>query len=407
MKKKNRIKNFLEDWKFLYDGSLLGFSPKTFFLALKQFYKSEKLTIFDGQIVVNHAMPRFPSKYVSNYLLYLKKIRKKDNWPPLNFFLSVTDRCPSNCIYCYNDCSKKSNSQSELSLKQIKEILEYFKKNEPTMFQCCITGGETMLRKDIVEIVREASKDFFTFLNTSGIGFTEEKAAALKEAGLGIFKVSLDHFDRDFINERRGHPMAFDSAVNAIKIGVRSGLYTSVGAVASRRLLSKDDFFSFVEFLEKLGANDLRLYSYKQSGKGVAGEFFTKEEEDRLGEYQMIVNKNRRLKIKMMSMPFLESPSLFGCNAGSRHFCFAADGTVSPCPYLTIPVGNINHEPIGKILSRLKECLPEPHRFCATNYLLSKGFDLNELWKKNDIEKNCGILKNIPKTKLPDIYKKF
>lgn len=404
--KKNQFKTVLENWQFLFDGSLRGNSLKSSFWGFKQILKSEKLTIFDGKIDINHALPRFPSKYTSNYLLYLKKI-KLGEWPLLNFFLSVTDRCPSNCLYCYNSSSSVNKNKPELSLDKIKDTLAYFKKNEPTVFQCCITGGEPMLRKDIIEIVQEASKDFFTFLNTSGIGFTEEHAKQLKKAGLGTLKVSLDYFDRDFINKRRGSSVAFDSAISAIQMAVKNGLYTSVGAVASRHLLVKKNFLSFIDFLEKLGVNDLRLYPYKKSGRAINGEYFTKQEEKKLGEYQLLINKNKKFKIKMMSMSFIESAEFFGCNAGNRQICINADGSATPCPYLTYSLGNINHESLETIINRAKDCFPKPRRFCTTNYLAEKKINLNDSHCKNNIQKNCELLKNVPETDLPDFYKKI
>ncbi|MEI6597167.1 MAG: radical SAM protein [bacterium] len=406
MIKNKKIKKIVDNWGFLFDGSLGGISFKSVFFAFKQALESEKLTIFNGQIDTNHGLPRFPSKYFSNYLLYLKKVREGEM--PLSFiFLSITDRCPSNCLYCYNNSSSVDENRSELSFDKIKEILVYFKENEPTVFQCCITGGEPMLRKDIIEIVRESSKNFFTFLNTSGEGFTEKHAKQLKEIGLGVLKVSLDHFDRDFVNERRGNALAFDSAISAIKIAVKNGLYTSVAAVASRRLLDKKNFLSFVYFLQELGANDLRLYPYRKSGRAIDGEYFTAEEENKLGEYQLLVNKNKKLKIKMMSMSLIESAKFFGCTAGSRQLCINSDGSVTPCPYLALSLGNINEEPIKKITNRFRECLSAPYRFCISNYLAAQGINLNNFWRDKNIKKNLELLDSVPKTALPDIYKRM
>lgn len=378
--------------------------PWRMLFTFSRLLRDEKITIFENQLDINQALPRYPSEYFDRYVFYLEELLK-GKWRPLNFYLSVTDRCSSRCAYCYNSLNEKRN-QSELSLGKMREVFSYLRENEPTIFQCCITGGEPMLRKDVVEIAQEASRHFFTFLNTSGTGFTDELAKKFKSAGVGIIKVSLDHFDRDFVNKRRGNPLAFDSALAAIKSALRYNLYTAVGAVVSEELMSGDNFLTFVNFLEKMGVRDLKLFGMKNSGKGAGKDRLGPEDEKKLADWQRNINRSRKFKIKIFNVPFLESAGEYGCVTGTRQFCINADGSVTPCNFLILPVGNVNKEPIGEIMARLKECFPQPKRYCTTQAIAGRC-DINQLSALDDPEENIRLFKSLPETDLPDGFKKI
>jgi cyclic pyranopterin phosphate synthase len=107
--------------------------------------------------------------------------------------IAVTQRCNQNCIYCHNE--GQVHSVREMSLEELERILEAASSIGAKKVK--ITGGEPLVRKDIVNIVDACSRLFREVsLTTNGV-FLENLAGPLREAGLARINVSLDS-----LNER-------------------------------------------------------------------------------------------------------------------------------------------------------------------------------------------------------------
>ncbi len=108
--------------------------------------------------------------------------------------ISVTDRCNLNCFYC--------KPRREVSLFPKEEILSYEEiikivkiARQLGIIHFRITGGEPLLRRDIVYFLKEISKLKIDFsLTTNGI-YLLEYAEKLKSIGLKRINVSLDTLD--------------------------------------------------------------------------------------------------------------------------------------------------------------------------------------------------------------------
>jgi len=107
--------------------------------------------------------------------------------------ISVTDRCNLRCRYCMPEEGVSSISHAEiLSFDEIKEVSQTAVDMGVTKIR--ITGGEPLVRKGIVTLVKNLSqikgiKDLA--MTTNGI-LLEEFAPALRQAGLQRINISLD-----------------------------------------------------------------------------------------------------------------------------------------------------------------------------------------------------------------------
>lgn len=109
--------------------------------------------------------------------------------------ISVTDRCNLRCVYCMPAEGIKLISHNEiLSYDEIFEVAKTAVSLGVDKIR--ITGGEPLVRKDIVELVRMIGtlglKDFG--MTTNGI-YLKKYAQALKDAGLHRVNISLDTTD--------------------------------------------------------------------------------------------------------------------------------------------------------------------------------------------------------------------
>ena len=114
--------------------------------------------------------------------------------------IAVTQKCNQNCIYCHNEGQVQSTK--EMSLEELEAVLKAASSIGTKKVK--ITGGEPLVRRDIVDVVDACSKHFSEVsLTTNGV-LLEELAGPLREAGLTRLNVSLDTLDERTYHEITG-----------------------------------------------------------------------------------------------------------------------------------------------------------------------------------------------------------
>src|ERR1700761_9524528 len=124
--------------------------------------------------------------------------------PPLWLLMELTYRCPLHCVFCYNP-TDFATTGPELATEDWMRVLQ--EARAMGAVQLGLSGGEPLARDDLEAIVAEAhSLGFYSNLITSGIGLTEARIAALKEAGLDHIQLSFQDSSRemnDFLSSTR------------------------------------------------------------------------------------------------------------------------------------------------------------------------------------------------------------
>jgi len=132
--------------------------------------------------------------------------------------ISVTSKCNMNCIYCHNEGMK--NVGEDMSLDEIVEICKAF--HSLGVEKVKITGGEPLVRRDIVEIVAEMPKFKEISMVTNGY-YLSKFAEELKEVGLDRVNVSLDTLNPEtykFITGVKGLEKVLDGIESAYNAGL-------------------------------------------------------------------------------------------------------------------------------------------------------------------------------------------
>jgi cyclic pyranopterin phosphate synthase len=142
--------------------------------------------------------------------------------------ISVIDRCNYRCPYCmpaelYGDDHQFLPRSHWLTAGEIKRIASVFLQLGVRKFR--LTGGEPLLRRDIVEIVRSLSElngceDIALTTNGSRL---REHAAALKDAGLRRITVSLDSLDEQVFKAMNGGRGDLAVVLEGIEAARRAG----------------------------------------------------------------------------------------------------------------------------------------------------------------------------------------
>lgn len=135
--------------------------------------------------------------------------------------ISVTQKCNLSCPYCHRE--GELSSEKELSLEEIERMMESAKK--VNIKKVKITGGEPLLRNDIIEIVKIIKRYDFEDISLVTNGLLLEKyARQLKEAGLDRINIGCDSLNSNFLKNKNnildGLKAAKEAGLHPIKINM-------------------------------------------------------------------------------------------------------------------------------------------------------------------------------------------
>src|SRR5690606_14739212 len=155
-------------------------------------------------------------------------VRDRLNRPVRDLRISVIDRCNYRCPYCrpadvYGDGHEFLPRAHWLTAGEIKRVASLFLRLGVTKFR--LTGGEPLLRKDLVDIVAALAElpgvDDIA-LTTNGT-LLAGRARALKAAGLKRVTVSLDSLDDATFRAMNGDRGDFATVLAAIDAARAAG----------------------------------------------------------------------------------------------------------------------------------------------------------------------------------------
>ena len=147
-------------------------------------------------------------------------VKDKYGRPILSLRITLTNRCNVNCIYCHHDGMR--SSKNEMTPDEIYKICQIAKRIGVRKIR--LSGGEPLIRKDIVEIVSKISSIGFNDISITTNGILLEKYAKdLKEAGLDRVNVSLDTLNPEtyeFITKKDYLEAAKKGILKSVEVGL-------------------------------------------------------------------------------------------------------------------------------------------------------------------------------------------
>ena len=140
--------------------------------------------------------------------------------PIVSLRITLTNRCNVNCLYCHHDGMVKS--KDEMTADELYTICKVAKNLGIKKIR--LSGGEPLLKKDIVEAVEKIASLGFkdVSMTTNGI-LLEKYAQDLKDAGLDRVNVSLDTLNREtfeFITKKDYLEDAKRGIIKAVEVGL-------------------------------------------------------------------------------------------------------------------------------------------------------------------------------------------
>ena len=187
---------------------------------------------------------------------------------------NLTYRCNLACEHCYLDAggtpqvgTENFADRSELGTEECFRVIDEIAAFAPECLTI-LTGGEPLLRRDILEIVRRAAeRGLWVVVGTNGVSITENLARRLAEAGARGLSLSLDALDPDRHDRFRKVRGAWRNTVEGAEILNRTGLPFIVQTTAGSHNLGELD--AIADFAhERLAARVWNLYFLVPTGRG-------------------------------------------------------------------------------------------------------------------------------------------
>jgi radical SAM protein with 4Fe4S-binding SPASM domain len=319
---------------------------------------------------------------------------------------NLTYRCNLACEHCYLDAggaplvgTENFADRSELGTEECFKVIDEIAAFAPECLTI-LTGGEPLLRRDILEIVRRAAeRELWVVVGTNGVSITENVARRLAEAGARGLSLSLDALDPDCHDRFRRVRGAWRNTVEGAEILNRTGLPFIVQTTAgSHNLAELEAIADFAH--DRLAAKVWNLYFLVPTGRGQFVSDMTPAQYDEVlaSLYRIQKKYNRRMLVNAKCAPHYiktvlenagaqpdaiptdaplrrgqaESRAPFdpaqgrpswpglspirtysggagGCPAGTHYMGIRPNGDVTPCPYLPVFAGNLRRSPLADL----------------------------------------------------------
>ncbi len=252
--------------------------------------------------------------------------------PPLWLLAELTYRCPLHCAFCYNPVDFATQAD-ELGTADWLRVLS--EARALGAVQCGFSGGEPMVRDDLEVLVAHAhSLGYYTNLLTSGVGLTEERAAALKAAGLDHVQLSFQDSTRE-VNDFLSHTRTFELKQRVARLIKANGWPMVLNVVIHRMNIAHID--RIIAMADELGAEYLELANTQYYSWALENRDHLLPTRAQLQQAEAVADEWRQRLADRMRLFFVApdyhdaKPKKCVNGWGSMFLTVAPDGTALPC----------------------------------------------------------------------------
>ncbi|MCP4649035.1 MAG: radical SAM protein [PVC group bacterium] len=265
---------------------------------------------------------------------------------------NITKACNLKCEHCYRDAGNSQNN--ELSLEEGKTLLSDLKS---LGFRLIIfSGGEPLLRDDLYELISfSRSLGLISVLGTNGTLIDDNIAQKLKQVGLKRVGISLDSVIPQRHDRFRGIDKSWEKAVGGMKSCKKVGLEFQVHTTVTTKNIN--EVLNITDFAQKIGAQAHHIFFLVPTGRGKNIDTVIPSAAEYESLLTNILEKQSKVSIELKPVcapqftriartRHIDTRFEKGCLAGVSYACILPDGTVHPCPYLPIDLGNVREQGI-------------------------------------------------------------
>ena len=298
---------------------------------------------------------------------------------PYSLIAELSYQCPLHCPYCSNPVDIGAGKyHHELATEDW--LRTFTQARGLGVLQLALTGGEPMLRRDLVELCAGArDAGLYSSLITAGTLFTPARAEALKAAGLDHVQISIQSPNPQE-NDRIAGNRSFEKKIAAARAARALDFPLTINCVLHRQNLDRID--EVLELALELDAQRLELANTQYYGWAVLNQETLMPSVDQLRRGEEAVTRFRERVGPQVDVLWvlpdyyedLPKPCMGGW--GRTAMVVAPNGDVLPCQAAsTIPgleFANVRQHPLEWIWNesdaftrfRGTDWMQEPCRSC-------------------------------------------
>ena len=252
--------------------------------------------------------------------------------PPLWMLLELTHKCPLECSYCYNQLDF-ANTKDSMSKEDWFRVME--EARAMGAVQLGFSGGEPLLNKDILEIVKKAADlKFYTNLITSGVGADLSIVPKLKEAGLKTVQLGIQSHDAKTTALITNNKNAQRDKLAFAKACKDNGLQLIVNSCITRQNIHQVG--DIIEFANSIGANYLEIANIQYYGWALKNidALLPTEEQLKKAKEEVDFYREKRDDMKVFFVVpdyFATRPKACMNGWGTTFLTINPDGVALPC----------------------------------------------------------------------------
>jgi AdoMet-dependent heme synthase len=295
---------------------------------------------------------------------------------PFTIAWEITRACAFACVHCRADAQHRSHPDElrpEESLALIKRLKEF---GNPILI---FTGGDPMMRRDLIDLVSFASQSGLrcSLTPTATALPTKPRLEALKIAGIQRLALSLDAPTPPVHDAFRQVAGSWERTMRILKNAQAVGLSAQVNTTISRHnlhLLSE-----MVPFIQEVGAVQWSLFFLVPTGRAQLEWMITPEEHERVFNWLYDLSKEAPFDIKATAAPMYRRVSIErrksekpegeiisfqgagfqyadgldrpvkGVNDGNGFLFISHVGDIMPSGFLPVKAGNVRTDDVIEI----------------------------------------------------------
>jgi MoaA/NifB/PqqE/SkfB family radical SAM enzyme len=310
----------------------------------------KKFNKFKAELLSLRRLNGLPLKKKINYVFNaaLGEVIRKRTFGSLGLRvveISLTDRCQCRCGHCFAATQAPLDEKMELSTDAVKALLDDISALGVT--EVCFSGGEPLLRQDILEIVNYAHiKGLVTRLITNGILLDEQMIANLKSAGLNWCSLSMDSPTPQAHDAFRRYSGCYDRAIEGLSLLTKYKIPCSIITVARKELLHSGQLEEIVKIGQRLGVTVVRINFPVPIGR------FTNQDNQTLSYHE----REKVRELLRYGNVIMEAPSEgTKCTAAVTKVNILPNGDVTPCVFVPLSYGNIRETAFSETWLSMKD----------------------------------------------------
>ena len=274
---------------------------------------------------------------------------------------NLTRRCNLECVHCYIAAGPEESAESELTTTECIRIAGEILDLNPAPF-FILSGGEPLLRDDLVEIASYASSRGATVVvGTNGTLLTDDRIVALRQAGVTGVAVSVDSLEPAHHDRFRHGPGSFEAtraALERLRAHRLDFIIQTTVHKGNRRELDQ-----LVRWAAEQGAVAFNCYFLVPTGRGARlSDLGPDEYESVLADLvrhqasllgrMMVRAKCAPHFMRLLHREAPDSPILnyqTRCPCGTQYCRITPDGKLTPCPYLPAEAGDLRRQSFAEV----------------------------------------------------------